>query len=61
MFFSPLHSTESKAMIVDCERQPTESLAPKGVPLEILCDGNPLLPVFVTLQPREAETSLGSW
>jgi hypothetical protein len=45
MFFPPLRSTESKAMIVKCEGQPTELLAPEGVPLEILCDGNPLLPV----------------
>jgi len=27
-------------MIVECEGQPTESVAPEGVPLEILCDGN---------------------
>ena len=29
-------------MIVECEGQPREALAPKGVPLEILCDENPL-------------------
>jgi hypothetical protein len=45
MFFPPLRSTESKAMIVECEGQPTESLAREGVPLEILCSGNHLLPV----------------
>lgn len=32
-------------MIVDCEGQPTELLASKGVSLEIFCDGNSLLPV----------------
>jgi hypothetical protein len=37
-------------MIVECEGQPRESLAPKGVPLEILCDENPLLSVVSLLK-----------